>query len=142
MCSSDLNIVEGSMVSGTSKEGELKLTGVARASLEELLTDYRDFLRTRNMHLWEKDSKESLEIRNLGKSKDFAYENIQKYVEAGPAEVAANVIICLIRQANYLLNRQLQALEKYFLEHGGLRERMTKARIDARNQKKNSDNTK
>ncbi|HOO99259.1 MAG TPA: four helix bundle suffix domain-containing protein [Bacteroidales bacterium] len=136
------NIVEGSMVSGTSKEGELKLTGVARASLEELLTDYRDFLRTRNMHLWEKDSKESLEIRNLGKSKDFAYENIQKYVEAGPAEVAANVIICLIRQANYLLNRQLQALEKYFLEHGGLRERMTKARIDARNQKKNSDNTK
>lgn len=133
------NIVEGSMASGTSKETEIKLVGVARASLEELLTDYRDFLRTRNIHLWDKDSKESLEIRDLGKSKDFAYENIKKYVEAGPAEVAANVIICLIHQANYLLNRQLEALEKDFLEHGGLRERMTKTRIDARNQKKSSD---
>lgn len=133
------NIVEGSMVSGTSKEGELKLTGVARASLEELLTDYRDFLRTRNMHLWDKESKESLEIRNLGKSKDVSYENFKKFIEAGTAEVAANVIICLIHQANYLLNRQLQALEKDFLERGGLRERMTRARIDARNKSKSSD---
>lgn len=134
------NIVEGSMVSGTSKEGELKLTGVARASLEELLTDYRDFLRTRNMHLWDKESTESLEIRNLGKSKDVSYDNFKKFIEAGPAEVAANVIICLIHQANYLLNRQLQALEKDFLEHGGLRERMTRARLDARNKSKSSDN--
>lgn len=134
------NIVEGSMVSGTSKEGELKLTGVARASFEELLTDYRDFLRTRNMQLWEKESKESLEIRNLGKSKDVSYDSFKKYIEACPAEIAANVIICLIHQANYLLNRQLLALEKDFLEHGGLRERMTRARLDARNKTRSSDN--
>jgi len=133
------NIVEGSMVSGTSKEGELKLTGVARASLEELLTDYRDFLRTRNMHLWDKESNESLEIRNLGKSKDATYASFKNYIEVSPAEVAANVIICLIHQANYLLNRQLMALEKDFLEHGGLRERMTRARLDARNKSKSSD---
>ena len=136
------NIVEGSVVSGTSKEGELKLTGVARASLEELLTDYRDFLRTRNMHLWDKDNKESLEIRNLGKSKDASYDSFRNYIEAGPAEIAANVIICLIHQANYLLNRKLLALEKDFLEHGGLRERMTKARIDIRNRNPTTNNEK
>jgi len=94
------------------------------------------------MHLWDKDNKESLEIRNLGKSKDASYDSFRNYIEAGPAEIAANVIICLIHQANYLLNRQLLALEKDFLEHGGLRERMTKARIDIRNRKPNTNNEK
>jgi len=136
------NIVEGSMVSGTSKEGELKLTGVARASLEELITDYRDFLRTRNLHLWDKESNESKEIRNLGRSKDVSYDTFKQDIETCPPERAANVIICLIHQANYLLDRQMKALEKDFLENGGLRQRMTKARIDARNQKKSPDNRK
>src|SRR5216117_3037399 len=60
------NIVEGSKASGTSKEMEIKLTNVARASLEELLVDYRDFLRVRDLRLWEKDSKEAKFVRKLG----------------------------------------------------------------------------
>src|SRR6266513_326364 len=61
------NIAEGSKASGTSKETEIKLMNVARASLEELLVDYRDFLRVRDLRLWEKDSKEARFVRNLGK---------------------------------------------------------------------------
>ena len=60
------NIVEGSEVSGTSKEGEIKLLGVARASLEELLEDYGDFLRARKARAWQKDSREALIVRKLG----------------------------------------------------------------------------
>jgi len=135
------NIVEGSMVSGTSKEGELKLTGVARASLEELLSDYRDFLRTRSLTIWNKDSNESLKIRTLGRSKDVSYDTFKQLIETGEPEVAANVIICLIHQANFLIDRQLQFLEKDFLENGGIRERLTKARYDAKNLKKSSDDT-
>lgn len=132
------NIVEGSMVSGTSKEGEIKLTGVARASLEELLSDYRDFLRTRSMKIWNKDSVESLKIRTLGRNKDVKYDTFKQLVETGEPEVAANVIICLIHQANFLIDHQLQFLEKDFLEHGGIRERLIKARNDARNLNRSS----
>jgi four helix bundle suffix protein len=136
------NIVEGSMVSGTSKEIEIKLVGVARASLEELLTDYRDFLRIRKLLQWNKDSIESLQIRNLGKIKEVSYDNFKEIIETGTAEAAANTVICLIHQANFLLDRQLQFLEKDFLEHGGIRERLTKARIDTRNQKQDSKENK
>ncbi|WP_243689470.1 four helix bundle protein [Geotalea toluenoxydans] len=64
------NIIEGSMSSGTSKEMEIKLANVARASLEELLADYRDFLRTRGAVLWDKESKEAKFVRKLGADKD------------------------------------------------------------------------
>ncbi len=60
------NIIEGSMASGTSKESDIKLTNVARASLEELLADYRDFLRTGGLRLWDKSSKEAVFVRRLG----------------------------------------------------------------------------
>src|SRR5213080_2027313 len=69
------NILEGSQASGTSKETEIKLTNVARASLEELLEDYRDFLRVRGAPLWEKDSREALYVRKLGAQKDASYES-------------------------------------------------------------------
>lgn len=123
------NIVEGSMASATSKESELKLTNVARASFEELLEDYRDFLRTRGLRLWDKNSKEALYIRRLGRREDESYET---YMDTRPAEVVANIIVCLIHQANYLLDRALREMEKAFLEEGGLRERMTRARLDER----------
>ena len=61
------NIIEGSMASATSKETEIKLTNVARASLEELLEDYRDFLRSRQAPVWPKDSKEALYVRRLSR---------------------------------------------------------------------------
>ncbi len=126
------NIVEASMASGTSKEMEIKLTNVARASLEELLEDYRDFLRVRQSPLWEKDSREALFVRKLGADGKASYETYRTYVDTRPADVVANIVICLIHQTNYLLDQQIRALEKAFLQEGGLRERMTRARLEAR----------
>ncbi len=129
------NIVEGSMASGTSKEMEIKLTNVARASLEELLADYRDFLRTRGAVLWDKNSREAQFVRKLGNGENGtqgSYETYRPYIETRPPEVVANIIICLIHQTNYLLDRLLKQLEQAFLKEGGLRERMTRARLEAR----------
>ena len=78
------NIVEGSKASGTSKEMEIKLTNVARASLEELLVDYRDFLRVRDLPLWAKDSKEALFVRQLGKKPDTTYEDFASSARPAP----------------------------------------------------------
>jgi four helix bundle suffix protein len=123
------NILEGSQASGTSKEAEIKLINVARASLEELLEDYRDFLRVRKLALWDKSSREARFVRRLGTSSNRSYAT---YIETRPAQVVANILICLIHQTNYLLDQQLRQLEKAFLTEGGLRERMTRARLSAR----------
>ena len=125
------NILEGSRASGTSKETELKLTNVARASLEELLEDYRDFLRTAGSAQWEKESKEALYVRKLGPRKPVSYV-FRTFMESRPAPVVANIIISLIHQTNDLLDRQIRRLEQDFLKQGGLRERMTRARLAAR----------
>lgn len=129
------NILEGSKAAVTSKEMELKLTNVARASLEELLADYRDYLRVRDHAQWPKDSKEALYVRRLGSKSHTTYETYRVFVETRPPEVIANIAICLIHQANYLLDQQVRRLEQDFLTHGGLRERMTKARLQSRAQK-------
>lgn len=126
------NILEGCMASGTSKEMEIKLINVARASLEELLEDYRDFLRTRGETIWEKRSREALFVRKIGARSDVSYESYRTYVDSRSAAVVANILICVIHQTNYLLDRQLRALERAFLEEGGLRERMSRARIESR----------
>jgi four helix bundle suffix protein len=127
------NIVEGSKASGTSKEMEIKLTNVARASLEELLVDYRDFLRVRDLGLWDKDSKEARFVRKLGSKSRVTYETYREFCETRPPEVVANIAICLIHQTNYLLDRQIRRLEQDFVKEGGLRERMTQARLHYRN---------
>jgi four helix bundle suffix protein len=126
------NILEGSKASGTSKEAEIKLVNVARASLEELLEDYRDFLRVRKQALWDKNSREAQFVRRLGARKNRSYESYRTYIETRPAPIVANILICLIHQTNYLLDQQLRALEKAFLAEGGLRERMTRARLSQR----------
>jgi four helix bundle suffix protein len=126
------NILEGSQASGTSKKTEIKLMNVARASLEELLEDYRDFLRVRKAVLWVKDSKEALFVRKLGAKKDVSYDAYRPCLETRPAHVAANILIYLIHQANYLLDQQLRQLERAFIAEGGLRERMTRARLAER----------
>jgi len=131
------NIVEGSKAATTSKEMEIKLTNVARASLEELLEDYRDFLKVRDFVIWDKDSREAKYVRMLGRGNDMSYETYRAFVDSRPAEVIANIAICLIHQANYLLDQQLKRLEKDFLKDGGLRERMTRARLQARDQQRN-----
>lgn len=130
------NILEGSQASGTSKETEIKLVNVARASLEELLEDYRDYLRTGGHPIWEKNSKEALFVRKLGARNDASYESYKTYLDTRPPEIVANILICLIHQTNYLLDQQIRVLEKAFLAGGGLRERMTRARLAARAQQK------
>jgi four helix bundle suffix protein len=127
------NIVEGSKVSGTSKEAEIKLLNVARSSLEELLEDYRDFLRKRNVSLWSKNSREALFVRKLARKEKVSYET---YVQTRSAEVVANILVCLIHQTNYLLDQLIRRLEKDFLAEGGLRERMTRARLEHRAKKR------
>lgn len=130
------NIVEGSMASGTSKKTEVKLVGVARGSLEELLQDYQDFLRTRDLLLWGKDNPLSKTVRRLCYKKDRSYKTYKTYIENGPPEVAANTMICLIHQTNFLLDQQLRALENEFLEQGGFTERLYRTRIQARSKGK------
>ncbi len=127
------NILEGSKAAMTSKETEIKLTNVARASLEELLADYRDYLRVRDHVIWDKDCKEALFIRKLGRKTPHTYDLYREFVETRPSEVIANIAICLIHQTNYLLDQQLRSLEKDFLQQGGLRERMFQARLAHRN---------
>jgi four helix bundle suffix protein len=127
------NILEGSKAAQTSKETEIKLTGVARASLEELLRDYHDYLRVRDLARWDKNSKQAQYVRRMGRKTPLSYEDFRPFVDTRPPEVVANVALCLIHQANYLLDKQLHRLEKDFLKQGGLRERMTRARMQYRN---------
>jgi four helix bundle suffix protein len=126
------NIIEGSMASGTSKETEIKLTNVARASLEELLADYRDFLRAHDLQEWPAGHAYALRLRSLNKIPDATYDTFRKGIENPDRAIAANVIIGLIRVASYLLDRQLRHLEQAFLKEGGLRERMTRTRLEER----------
>ena len=126
------NIVEACMASGTSKETEIKLTNVARASLEELLTDYRDFLRTRGATEWPKDHPHVKRLQELNRTPGTNYETFRKAVEHADPAIRANAIIGLIKVTNYLLDQQLKRLEKDFVEQGGLRERMTRARLAER----------
>jgi four helix bundle suffix protein len=131
------NIVEGSKAATTSKEMEIKLTNVARASLEELLEDYRDYLKVRDLPVWDKQSREAAYARKLGKTSPLSFEVFREFTETRPAQVVANIAICLIHQANYLLDQQLKRLEQDFLKDGGLRERMTRARLQARGNQQN-----
>jgi four helix bundle suffix protein len=126
------NIAEGSKAAATSKETEIKLTNVARASLEELLIDYRDYLRVRDLPTWDKNSKEAQFVRKLANKSPVTYDTYREFCDTRPGEVVANIAICLIHQTNYLLDNQLRRLEQDFLKEGGIRERMTRARLQYR----------
>ena len=137
------NIAEGSRASGTSRKTELKLVNVARASLEELLLDYEDFIRQRGLPAWGKDHPKAQEVRALGRADrsdgtdradqtDQGFARYRVYFEEGTPEVAANAAICLIHQANYLLDQQIRALERQFVEEGGFTERMYRVRAKSR----------
>jgi len=132
------NIAEASAAAVTSAETEIKLTNVAKASLTELRLDYEDFLRVRQLRIWEKDSKEATYLRN--KSRDAALTSAW-YVGVAkerPPETVANMCLCLLYQADYLLQRQLAALEENFLAQGGFKERMFAARQQSRSKSQNS----
>lgn len=134
------NIAEGSMASATSKKTEIKLTNVARASLEELLLDYEDFLRQRRLRQWGKDSKEALEVRSSFRfdlsdrsdPSDLSDRSDPYSFTQANAETAANTLICLTNQASYLLGRQIQSLEHQFLTQGGFTERLYRNRKESR----------
>lgn len=124
------NIAEGCQASGTSKKTEIKLVSVARASLEELLNDYEDFLRQRGLAQWQKDHQQAQAVRTLAYRPNKSYATYESYLSS--PETAANCAICLIHQANFLLDRQLKTLEKEFLEKGGFTERLYQIRKEKR----------
>lgn len=126
------NILEGSVASGTSKEMEIKLTNVARAGLEELLEDYRDFLRTRGLEEWPKNHAYSRRLGELLRTPNATYETVKAAVEHRDPSIRANAIIGVIKVTTYLLDRQIRQLEQTFLAKGGLRERMHQARKNSR----------
>ena len=127
------NIAEGSVASGTSKKTEIKLMNVARASLEELLIDFQDFLRVNSLSLWDKNDLRVCEIRKLAYMSNRTHLTYESFLTS--SENFANTAICLIHQANFLLDRQLKSLSEDFLKNGGFTENLYKKRIGFRNNK-------
>jgi four helix bundle suffix protein len=130
------NIAEASVASATSKETEIKLTNVARASLEELMIDYEDFLRTNKYQQWDKNHKLSVRFGQLNRTENATYQTYIKAIENPDPEICANALRSLCNIVIWLLNQQIKTLEQAFIKEGGLRERMTKARIEYRNKMK------
>lgn len=140
------NIAEGSRAGATSGKSELHLTNVARASLDELLLDYEDFLRQRNLRAWQKNDPEAREVRQLGRYRSdptdptdptgagdrARWGRYAPWLEHEDAGIIANTLICLIHQANYLLDQQIASLERAIIEEGGYREQLTAARLAQR----------
>ncbi|MEK6699429.1 MAG: four helix bundle suffix domain-containing protein [Nitrospirota bacterium] len=133
------NIAEGSRATATSSQTELRLVNVARASLDELLLDFEDFLRQRGLRQWGKDDPEAREVRAVGQKKDRQDQADQtdgeaytRWLDHKDPAVVANTVICLIHQANYLLDQQIAGLERQFVEGGGYSEQLAKARLEKR----------
>ncbi len=141
------NIAEGSRASATSSQTELRLVNVARASLEELLLDYEDFLRHRRLPQWAADAPEALAVRQVPQKFKADLSNLtdlsdqerwalySRWLDHADPAVRANALICLINQANYLLDQQIAALETQFIESGGYSEQLATARLAHRSRK-------
>jgi four helix bundle suffix protein len=120
------NISEGSQTSGTSKHSELRLVDVARASQQELLEDYEDFLRQNHLAIWDKNDPRALEIRKLAYLENKSQKAYEPYMSK--PETAANTLICIVNQAKYLLDQQLRSLEKDLSLKGDFQERYKQAK--------------
>ena len=128
------NIIEGCAASSTDSKTEIKLVNVAKASLQELLEDYEDYLKTRNHRQWEEGSVEWTAMRKIGcEHNDSAF--FMDIAKTRPPQTIANMCIVLIKQADYLLFKQLKRLEVDFLKYGGFSERMYRMRKQARDGK-------
>ncbi len=125
------NIAEGSAASGTSKETEIKLTNVARATLDELIEDYLDWLKTHGAVEWPMDDKRRIAARGYAKEHSD-WEAWQSLLETRPGETVANLMLTLCHQTRYMLDKMIAAQEEDFKKHGGVRERMHAARTAAR----------
>ncbi len=145
------NIAEGSRAAATSSQTELRLVNVARASLDELLLDYEDFLRHRRLAAWSPDAPEALAVRQVPRkfkqdqtdqsdltdlTDQQRWALYARWLEHAEPAVRANAAICLIHQANYLLDQQIAALEKAFIEDGGYSEQLAAARLAERQRQK------
>lgn len=125
------NIIEGCAAATTSSKTHIHLLNVAKGSLKELVEDYEDFLKTRNHRIWQKGEIEFETMRELGRTHGEAYY-FMKIIETRPPETIANMAIILIRQADYLLFRQIKSAEEKFIREGGFKEKMTRIRRDHR----------
>lgn len=153
------NIAEGSRASATSSQTELRLMNVARSSLEELLLDYEDFLRHRHLPQWPPDSPEALAVRKVGRERSHSpdpndppdrsdrtdqtnlsdqarYALYAAWLDHENPAIRANALLCLIHQTNYLLDKQIEALESQFIEEGGYSEQLAAARLAERNKQR------
>ena len=126
------NIAEGNRAAATSTETEIKLTNVAKASLEELLIDYQDYLRTRDKLLWD-TSKPRYEKMRAYAASELIFDQYHSLLHKYNDEALANLCITLIHQTSFLLYRLLEKQEKNFLKEGGIKERMYQARVNVRN---------
>ncbi len=122
------NIVEGNLVGATSKEMEIKLFNVARASLGELLADYNDYARINKIDVWEKSNRLHQRLTELNNDNDATYATFQKAIESDEVEITVNTMIFLINKAMYLLYKHILWLEQDFIKHGGIKEHMTAER--------------
>lgn len=129
------NIAEGSAAATTSCETEIKLTNVARASLQELLIDYEDYLRVRQLEQWSSSHTRYERMRAFVKSEQFM-QTYASLLEKLNDEELANVAITLIHQADFLLGRLIDKQQERFVQEGGIREQMTQARLRHRNDKR------
>jgi restriction system protein len=151
------NIAEGSRAAATSSHTELRLLNVARASLEELLLDFEDYLFHRHLPQWSPVSAEALAVRGVGQRQSRGDQSdspdpadpqagrralhalYAPWLDHAKPDVRANAIICLIHQANYLLDQQISALEQAFIEEGGYSEQLATARLTRRTHRDRSD---
>lgn len=127
------NIAEGSAAAGTSLETQIKLTNVARATLDELLEDYLDYLKAHNASEWPMESEQKMAARDFAKTHS-EWDDWQPFFESRPAETLCNLMIVLIQQSRYMLDRMLKWQEEDFKANGGVRERMHVARTEARSE--------
>jgi len=132
------NIVEGVGQEKTSKKGEIKLLGVANASLEELITDLEDFLRQHNLEIWLKNDKSIADFRKIG-FRLTAFSNLsdpgelkEKPILPKNPENAANFLLTLCHQATFLLSRQIAKMEEIFIREGGYSENLFKKRLNSK----------
>ena len=125
------NIAEGSSASGTSKETELKLTNVARASLDELMEDYLDYLKSHGLRLWDVGDEKAVFARKLARERND-WQDWLEIFESRPAETLANLMLTICNQVSYLLARMIERQEADFKQLGGVRERMHAARTATR----------
>jgi len=149
------NIAEGSRAAATSSQTELRLLNVARSSQEELLLDFEDFLRHRRLPQWEPDGPDAMAVRNVPRSfkQDRSDQSdltnltdherwalYASWLEHSDPAIRANALICLVNQANYLLDQQIAAVEKQFVEEGGYSEQLAAARLKERSRRRDQSN--